>query len=177
MLRKSLAVILFALFIQTFLTPASAMAQQQKDPRINSAQIYIQNSEYKNAIKILEKVVKGSSGNVDVQFLLGLAYKGDGQMEKAVTHFKKALAIMPGSAMIAVQLASTHLEMNDSDNARRVLEGAIKRDPKSALAHYAMGVLYYNLQDPQKAPALFWRNPGPSEKLPCRPLEHGNNLL
>jgi tetratricopeptide (TPR) repeat protein len=59
----------------------------------------------------------------------------------ALAAFRKALAIDPGFSEAAVNLADLHRAAGDEAQAEQVLRSAIARDPSSAGAHHALGLV------------------------------------
>ena len=67
----------------------------------------------------------------ELKVLLAEAYRGLGDRARAVAAAQQALALKPDYARAAVFLADEWVEMGRPEEARRVLEGAIKRGARA----------------------------------------------
>lgn len=62
--------------------------------------------------------------------LLGAAYMGKGDKDRAVEHWKAALKLSPIYHTAAINLARLELDRNNPDGAIKYYEGILQRDPK-----------------------------------------------
>jgi tetratricopeptide (TPR) repeat protein len=146
----------FILFVVGVLVTNSVLASGQDD-RIRRAQIFIQSENYKEAVNILEKIVEQSPADADASYLLGLAYVGAGESEKAESQFRKVINIVPDFEGSYIQLASILAGKKDFDGAARILDSLKIANPKSPWEPYARGVLMYMQQKLPEALAEFNR--------------------
>jgi tetratricopeptide (TPR) repeat protein len=74
---------------------------RQKDTiehRLRKAEIFIEKGQYRNAVKIYEKIIEMCSENADVWNNFGIALEGVGRYEDAVVAYERAIAIKPSIA-------------------------------------------------------------------------------
>ena len=67
---------------------------------------------------------------------------GKGNTQQAFAEYSKAIEMQPDDADAKLGLAKTLIEMDQLDNALRVLEQAIQQDPTNPSAHYRLSSLY-----------------------------------
>ncbi len=63
-------------------------------------------------------------------------------MEEAVLHLEKAVAIYPQYLQAQLMLGSTYLDLQQLDKAEQALKKTIEIDPKAANAFFALGEIY-----------------------------------
>ncbi len=111
--------------------------------------------DYKNAIKILEKVVKRDDSMVSAMNNLALAYFFDGRKNDAVALSKRVLAVQPLNLHACCNLALFYSDMNDQRNAAVYLEkldGIGEREPEDM---HKIALTYCELGYHQKAYQMF----------------------
>jgi tetratricopeptide (TPR) repeat protein len=86
--------------------------------------------------------VKADPREPNVHFGLGYLLWGLMQYEEAAQEFQAELANNPDHAQALAYLADTDMRLNHPDAASALLEKAIRIDPKIALAHLDMGILF-----------------------------------
>jgi tetratricopeptide (TPR) repeat protein len=148
-MKRNLTKIFFIITI-IFLILSPAFSQLE-DVRLKKAQVYIQGGSYKEAVEILEKIVKAEPNEVDARYLLGLAYRGLRDFDKAEAEFMICTNLAPDSDEVYLQLASVQADKKDFKKAEETLSRLLVKNPKSALGHYGKGVLYYIQKDVPKA--------------------------
>lgn len=140
--RFNVILILLLLGI-TLAAPAFA---QTDDDSIRKAQIFIYDGSYDKAAKILQDFLKREPGNADAHYLLGLCYRGLKDYDKAEAEFEASIKIIDDFEEAYLQKASVLAEKKDFAGAEKTLDSLLIKNPKSSLAHYAKGVIYYMQQ-------------------------------
>jgi NADP-dependent 3-hydroxy acid dehydrogenase YdfG/tetratricopeptide (TPR) repeat protein len=118
------------------------------------AEIEENQGHYAQARKCFEKVAILSPDYPDVFFRLGLLLQHhlEGQEEKAVEHYKKALAYNNNNSEACYQLASLlHEFMGDTSGAVRHFKNTLQLEPAHPFANYDLALIYYELGDFDKA--------------------------
>ena len=64
-----------------------------------------------------------------VQFNLGMLYKTQGNISKAIEFFQNSLKINPQYTEAYYQLATTHLKTKNKESAKLSIEKGLKLDP------------------------------------------------
>ncbi len=77
---------------------------------------------------------------------LGLMYADQGQWSQAEAALQTAIAMAPTLALPALNLADVYRAMGREDQAQALMRGVIRREPKNALAFYALGLSLYRQQ-------------------------------
>ena len=78
--------------------------------------------DYAGAIPLLRKSVASDSSNADAYNLLGFSHRKLGQVEAALAHYGKALALEPKHRGANEYLGELYLELGDLDKARERLD-------------------------------------------------------
>lgn len=86
--------------------------------------------------------VKADPREPNVHFGLGYLLWGLMQYEEAAQEFQAELANNPDHAQALAYLADTDMRLSHPDVAPTLLEKAIRNDPKIALAHLDLGILF-----------------------------------
>ena len=63
------------------------------------------------------------------QFNLGILYKMQGNISKAIESFQNSLQVNPHYTEAYYQLATTHLKIKNKESAKLSLEKALQADP------------------------------------------------
>jgi Tfp pilus assembly protein PilF len=92
---KKKTILTFTTLLLIFVLLTSLISAQAQDDRIRRAQIYLQSDDYREAANILEAIVREDAGNADVIYLLGIAYLGLDETEKAENQFRRVINIIP----------------------------------------------------------------------------------
>ncbi len=86
---------------------------------------------------------------------IGVAYMNQQLFEKALAHFEQAAKLDSHLSIGAVNQAIALLNLGRIDQAKPLLDEAVKRDPKDPHAWYALGLLQKNGSDPQASVDAF----------------------
>lgn len=153
MKKKFAAMLLLAASILfLFCPPVSA---QMQSSHIKRAQIYLQAGDYENARDILEAVKEAGDFDMDTFFLLGLAYRGLKEYEKSETAFQQVIGYDQKFEMAYIHLAAVQMESGRPEEAEKTIARVFAFNPKSAYAHYASGVIFYQRGDLLRASREF----------------------
>ena len=116
---------------------------------------------YAAAIRRLEAVIAHQPGFSRAHDNLGLCREALNQPEAALTHYREALRLTRGdehpSAWPAVNLATLLRSRGEPEEARVVLDEALRHDPRLPQAHYQMGMVLEQLGDLDGAAASLRR--------------------
>lgn len=107
-----------------------ACAKDPKYPPVyeGSAMALIAQQRHKETIAILLQAPRYTPG-LTYDYWLGVAYDGDGQTEKAISAFQRALENNPGEAYAFCRLAQIHLRVGMVDPDLQELEEAVRFAP------------------------------------------------
>jgi len=106
----------------------------------NLAEIYIQQSDFDQAIEALNKIPEG---DMDSQLfgMLGYSYSQSQQFDKAIEVYEKALAQEPDNANLRRYYAEALLSAGKNDAARAELQKVIKTEPEDGASYKRLAML------------------------------------
>jgi tetratricopeptide (TPR) repeat protein len=105
-------------------------------------QLYLDTKNYKDAVVILEGMLKGAPNSSDLHYLTGVAYYGYEDQKKALMEFKK---VKPDSRFFqdaAVHISFIYQEKGQLDEAITFLKDVIKEQPENPEFMYYLGTVY-----------------------------------
>lgn len=150
---------------------AGACAPAAADPSDEYSEKIAQDDDYKagkaaidarnweEATKRLSRVAVRHPDNADVHNYLGFAYRHLRQMDRAFTHYKRALALEPRHRGAHEYIGEAYLQVGDVDGAQRHLEAlrAICLLPCEELADLDKAVLQHRQSAGAGAPGAVVR--------------------
>lgn len=86
---------------------------------------------------------------------IGIAALQDGEYEKAVEAFMKAVEMEPEDAVGYINLGNVFASLGDSDKAEPFFQKAITLDAEAGTAYYGLANLYYNKERFEEASKLY----------------------
>jgi tetratricopeptide (TPR) repeat protein len=110
-------------------------------PRKKLAAIYIAEKNYTEALRYAKTALYIDVLDVEVHRLLGEAYAGQKQFDRAIEEFQIALELKPGDADLTFALAETQHQAGDNPAAAKTLRELLLKHPK----HKAAGELLKQL--------------------------------
>lgn len=109
---------------------------------------------YNEALQHLLKVYTHRSGEAEMNYNIGLAYAGAGELKKAFQHYMKADEINPTEArdkyrldLAFYNLGIAYQKAGNLDEALRAYKEATRISPEQANAYCAMGEVLYQKKD------------------------------
>jgi len=107
----------------------------------------IQKKEYKNAIKILEKIKSYKSINSQVYQMSGNCYSFLGKSKKAIKEYEAGMKIFPDKGNLHLEKGNIFLDKKEYDEAILNYENGIKVDPSYPSNYYRLAKLFLNSSD------------------------------
>jgi Flp pilus assembly protein TadD len=92
-------------------------------------------------LSLWSDAVQKAPGDFRAHANLGAAYHASGDLETAVTEYRKAIEIFPGEASVHSDLGGALLELGRPGDAWQSLTTAIRLSKRYAPAHYKFGLL------------------------------------
>ncbi|MEK7850649.1 MAG: tetratricopeptide repeat protein [Deltaproteobacteria bacterium] len=109
---------------------------------------------YKEALLHLLKVYPSRSGNADINYSIGLAYGGAGELQKAFQHYMKVEEINAAEArdkyrldLVFYNLGIAYQKEGNLDEAAKAYQEAVRINPEQANAYCARGDILYQKKD------------------------------
>lgn len=99
----------------------------------------INNSNYDEAINLLQKVVKSDSNNAQAFYLLGICFQ-DLDNVKSLEYLNKAVTLNADNSDYYSELATTYSKLCDYDDAISIAQQAITLNPNNDQAQFIIGL-------------------------------------
>lgn len=106
----------------------------------NTACSLIESGDFKQAIEILETIIKEDGQHYPALNKLGVAFACQRNHEAAKEYFNKALEVNPGYAPALVNLGNLHMEAGDYMQAIDIYMRAIDGDPEYCYSYYNLAI-------------------------------------
>ena len=103
----------------------------------------IQRRHYDVALVQLREIETTNENKAEVQTLMGICYREEGQLRKAEKAFQKAMETEPEFAAAYNGLGITHYSAEKYDEAEKALKRAVELDPGRADYQNNLGQLYF----------------------------------
>ncbi|MGB7540770.1 MAG: surface lipoprotein assembly modifier [Burkholderiales bacterium] len=103
------------------------------DEILDRARRLMQQKNPQAAYQLLEPLESKRAGEVDFDYLLGIAALDSGQRERAVFALERVLAVNPNHAQARAEIARAYFEMGEKVNARREFENVRAGNPPEAV--------------------------------------------
>ena len=117
----------------------------------------IRGNNTQRAIERLEKSVKVAPDFYNAHLGLAQEYRKNGGLDAAEHELTRAFELNPRESTPLIQLGEMYLDKNNFERAAEVLSQAIRVEPGSAIAHYALGRARYKLSEYAEAEQAFTR--------------------
>ena len=117
----------------------------------NLSLCYVATGQFKPAIALLNRVRTNGRDTTEIENLLAQAYIGDGQQEQAYTAFQSAARMSPKDEKLYLYIADAAMNSGAFDLGLKVVEMGVNRLPKSAPLHLERGLLFVQLDQPDRA--------------------------
>jgi tetratricopeptide (TPR) repeat protein len=98
--------------------------------------------DHEGAIREFEAAAKVNPKEPNVHFGLGYLLWKKGQYPQAAEEFQRELDNDPGHVQAMLYLADAKMQMNEMEEARPLLEQIGRIDPKIAMQHLDLGIVY-----------------------------------
>ena len=105
------------------------------------AQLYLEQRQFDEAIKLYEGTIRISPDVWDHYFQLALAFNRGSRHERAIVNYRKALKIKPDAALLHTHLGRSLFLISDYSEAEVELRAALDIDANYALAKYNLAIV------------------------------------
>lgn len=109
---------------------------------IEMASLYFQNSQFKEALTVIESILQRLPDDVDALIFKGRILEELGQVEKAQTAYQKAVMLDSGRESVALRLGELYFDANNLAEALEVYKGLTLKLPSSFAGHFYLGKIY-----------------------------------
>lgn len=147
--------IAFACFLSSLSFSAFA---QQNHPLINSGELLKQGSglhdkkQYKDAIEVFKKINRSDSNYVDALYALSISCEADSQLEAAHQYAMQGLKEFPELyPKFNMQAANILDEMEKPEEAIKLYDEGLKRDPQSYILYFNKAVALIQMKKDEEA--------------------------
>lgn len=121
------------------------------EAHLNLVNMYIQKSEFTQAIEECREVLKIKPGNKDVHLVLGNLLRAQNDLDGAEEELKKALDSGAEPAMTHNALGLTMLQKGNADGAYEHISKALQIKKNFPDAHLTLGVVHFKRGDKESA--------------------------
>ena len=101
--------------------------------------------DHDGAIQQFQAAARVDPKMPNVHFALGYVFWTQNHIEEAAREFDAELANTPNHPLALIYSADVKIKLNDAMSAQPLLEEAIKTDPRIALGHLDLGIVYAGL--------------------------------
>ena len=101
-----------------------------------------QREQFENARRQLNHCLEIDSANFEARYQLGLSYKAQGEIERAVGFLEEVIRQVPNYAPALRDLGALYLQKGAEPKARELLERAVSLSPQDADTHFQLSRLY-----------------------------------
>lgn len=108
-----------------------------------------------NEINQLENEIKNDPKNASKLLRLANLNHDAGFFEKAINYYKDYLILKPDDNDAEVDMGVCYFELNKLDEAEKIFESVIKKNPKHQIAFLNLGIVNLNQQEIDKAKDYF----------------------
>jgi len=103
------------------------------DEILDRARRLMQQNNPQAAYQLLDPLESKRAGEVDFDYLLGVAALDSGHRERAVFALERVLAVNPNHAQARAEIARAYFEMGEKENAKREFENVRASNPPEAV--------------------------------------------
>jgi tetratricopeptide (TPR) repeat protein len=86
--------------------------------------------------------IETNPNNFEAKYQLGLSYKTQGEIAKAIAYFEETVKLSPNYALALRDLGAVYLQSGDEAKARVALEKSVSVNPNDADTHFQLSRLY-----------------------------------
>lgn len=105
----------------------------------------IQLTYWKNSFTLFDHAVKVTTDNWVAHNNLGLVYQADGNLDQAISQFKKSIKAKPSYALAYLNLGVVHRLRNESTQALEAFKWAVMFEPGNQEARLGLALVYLDL--------------------------------
>ena len=125
---------------------------------LDSAQIYIDKSDWSKAEGFLRQAIKSEPGNPNNSLLISniaTIQRFQGKLEEAIKNYSLAIDMTPNAITLLTNRASLYIEANKIDLAIADYQKILTIEPDNEEARYNVGMLYLEKNDYKEADKQF----------------------
>lgn len=112
------------------------IASRRRPPSVQDARGLLEASRHREAMVVLESILKRNPNDVDALFVRGIAARGARQFEASAANLTRAVELKPDSAQCMFELAHTLYATGDRTRAFELCQRARNIDPLFAPARW-----------------------------------------
>lgn len=127
------------------------LAEQHPKYNDDLAALYVRFKEYKDALKLLDKLDKKQGITPERDRLRNKIYEATGQKEKQIENLEDRVADNPDDEENYLKLIYHYSENNETEKAFETAKKLLETHPESQIVHLALYKFYLNDDKPEKA--------------------------
>ena len=118
------ALLVFVLFLGV-----SSLASAAEDATLSKASELIKSNDFKAAYQLLEPLESERSGNIDYDYLFGVAAVESGNVTRGVFALERVLATNPNHLDARAEIAKAYFKLGESDTSKTEFQTILKQNP------------------------------------------------
>ena len=120
----------------------------------HAATLRVETGDFDGGIALLESLLDGSEGDLEVLFRLGVLHGGAGDADRAVAYMQQVLAIDPDNANALNYVGYSWAERGENlEEAERLIRRALELSPEDGYITDSLGWVYYKMAEQRFADA------------------------
>jgi tetratricopeptide (TPR) repeat protein len=156
------------------LVAAPCFAQDSIDSSLKQAIVLYKQGNYNESLANLLELEKANHSDKTIPYFIGMNYFELSQYDKAELFFRKSIAIDPDFENALLELGNLQIAKHNIQEAKMLIERALKINPKSAPAHLNYSNVFFLLNDNEHAGAEIM---AAAELDPMLIMNHGMNIF
>jgi putative PEP-CTERM system TPR-repeat lipoprotein len=121
--------------LRSILTEAIKASPSESEPRLQLIDLALKKRQYKDALAVAQEAAAALPNDVRVLDAVGRAQAEAGNLEQAITTFRKLASIDAKSAAPYIRLADVYKAANKREAAETALRKAVEVEPSNRVAH------------------------------------------
>ena len=121
-----------ALLVLLIYMGISSMASAAMDEKLNKAASLLKSQDFKSAYQLLEPLETERAGDVDYDYLFGVAATESGHVTRGVFALERVLATNPNHLDARGQIAKAYYQLGENESAKIEFENVLGQQPPDA---------------------------------------------
>lgn len=152
-MKNCLNYIFVIIIIFGFCASTKAQVTETTEPENNlgSVSVLLSKEKHSEALEILKAMPASSKTDNNYNLFIGITYHQNGEFDKALVEYFKALHFTPDSVMVNYNLGLLFQQMNNNSKAKEFYEKVIKLKPDLKKAYFNLARVYQGTGNNKKA--------------------------
>ena len=108
---------------------ATSLALAAEDPTLSKASALIKSNDFKSAYELLEPLESERAGDVDYDYLLGVAAVESGKVTRGVFALERVLATSPNHTDARAEIAKAYFKLGETETSKTEFKNILDQKP------------------------------------------------